>query len=164
MKRIVLFRHGKSDWLVEYGSDHDRPLQGRGKKSAKLMGRYLRQADLVPDALITSSAKRALRTAELANRDGEWGLDVQISTKLYGATPLDLVAVISTLSDDIESVVAVGHEPGWSSTVEYFTGARVQMPTAAMACIAVGASSWTDIGNASGELEWLVTPRMLAGL
>jgi len=163
MKRIVLFRHGKSDWDAEYGNDHDRPLQGRGKKAAKLMGRFLRQSGPLPDAVVSSSARRAHRTAELANRDGEWGVEIQVTGSLYGASPRELVAVLSELSAEVETVVVVGHEPGWSSAVEYFTGARVQMPTAAMACVAVGISSWADLAAGTGELEWLVTPRTVAG-
>ena len=41
MKNLILFRHGKSDWLADYTLDHDRPLAIRGKKAAKKMGIYL---------------------------------------------------------------------------------------------------------------------------
>ena len=38
MRSVIMFRHGKSDWDVDYGPDHDRPLAKRGIKAAKKMG------------------------------------------------------------------------------------------------------------------------------
>ena len=36
MKSIILFRHGKSEWNIEYDTDHNRPLASREIKAAKL--------------------------------------------------------------------------------------------------------------------------------
>ena len=64
MRRLILFRHGKSDWDAPFGSDHERPLSKRGVKAAKTMGLVLARSDLVPDHAITSSAVRARTTLE----------------------------------------------------------------------------------------------------
>ena len=31
-KRLLLFRHGKSDWAADFDSDHERPLAKRGRQ------------------------------------------------------------------------------------------------------------------------------------
>ncbi len=66
MKTLIFFRHGKSDWDAEYHGDHNRPVAKRGRKAAKLMGRFLASTGQVPDSVVTSSALRARSTFELA--------------------------------------------------------------------------------------------------
>jgi phosphohistidine phosphatase SixA len=45
MLTLLLMRHAKSDWDANYNLDHDRPLNGRGERSARLMGRVLTGLD-----------------------------------------------------------------------------------------------------------------------
>ena len=65
MKRLVLIRHAKSSWKNPGLRDFDRPLNKRGKADAPEMGRRLAQRSLMPDRLLSSPAKRAIRTAEI---------------------------------------------------------------------------------------------------
>ena len=48
MKSIILFRHGKSEWNIDYDTDHSRPLASRGIKAAELMGIFLMEKDEIP--------------------------------------------------------------------------------------------------------------------
>ena len=41
MKRLIILRHGKSDWSAGAPSDHARPLNQRGTGAAMTMGRVL---------------------------------------------------------------------------------------------------------------------------
>ena len=41
MKRLIILRHGKSDWNAGAASDHARPLNRRGTGAAVTMGRVL---------------------------------------------------------------------------------------------------------------------------
>jgi len=159
-RRIILFRHGKSDWDADYNGDHERPLKKRGKSAARAMGRILRKT-LAPDIVITSSAVRARRTTELAAEAGGWKATIEVNERLYGASPLVVLQVVSELPADCETVVVVGHEPGWSGVVLLLTGGRVRFPTAAMACVLVPIGSWSSVEPGAGELEWLATPRMI---
>mgnify|MGYP000107872062 CR=1 FL=1 len=59
-------------------------------------------------------------------------------------------------------MLVVGHEPTWSALVAVLTGgARVRMPTAAVACVQFTTSTWSEVGAGAGELRWLVTPKLL---
>lgn len=161
MSRIIFFRHGKSDWDADYTSDHERPLKGRGRKAARRMGEFVRSADSIPDLVISSTAVRAQSTAVLAMESGEWDCDLVLNGALYGASVATIMGVIRRLSSDVSTVVLVGHEPTWSSCVLHLTGADARVPTAAMACIDLYTAEWSAVGEGTGELQWLVTPRIL---
>ncbi len=55
----------------------------------------------------------------------------------------------------------VGHNPGFEMLVEQLYGGDVRMPTAAIAFITLSVTSWTDVDTEMGELQWLVTPKLL---
>ena len=64
-RTLILLRHGKSDWSTD-ADDFDRPLKKRGRNASSKAGKWLHEKMLVPDFVITSRAKRAVQTAELA--------------------------------------------------------------------------------------------------
>jgi phosphohistidine phosphatase len=163
VKRLYLLRHAKSDWGGAAESDHERPLAERGRSAAGLVGRFLAELGQVPDRVVSSSAVRAATTAQLACEAGGWDLEVEIRTELYDASPAVLLALIQDQSEEVESLMLVGHEPVWSETAGVLLGgARVKMVTAALARIDFAASRWRDVEAGIGLLAWLVTPKLLA--
>jgi phosphohistidine phosphatase len=46
MKRLFILCHAKSSWKDPDLSDHDRPLNKRGKQDAPLMGKVLKDEDI----------------------------------------------------------------------------------------------------------------------
>ena len=64
MFELILMRHAKSDWS-SHPADIDRPLNDRGARDAMRMGAYLKQMNLVPDAMVVSVAQRTRETASL---------------------------------------------------------------------------------------------------
>jgi len=57
MKSILILSHAKSSWKHPELSDHDRPLNKRGKRDAPLMGELLKNEHLIPEFIISSDAK-----------------------------------------------------------------------------------------------------------
>lgn len=162
MKRIYILRHAKSDWNAPHGGDHERPLNPRGIKAAKRMGRFLARAGHVPDAVLSSTAVRARSTVELAMAEGAWECPVRLSRALYEAAPETVFQEIRGLDPAAESVLLAGHEPTWSRLVSLLAGGgAARMVTAAVACLDVAASTWNEVAPGRGELLWLVTPRLL---
>ena len=81
---LIVFRHAKSEWSEDYaGADAERPLAKRGRKAAKLAGRFLADIDSVPEAVICSPAKRARATLELAREARDWESSVREAQPLY---------------------------------------------------------------------------------
>ena len=64
MKTLLVLRHAKSSWKNSQMSDHERPLNKRGRRDAPRMGRLLGEEGLVPDLIVSSTAERALETAQ----------------------------------------------------------------------------------------------------
>ena len=68
MKILMLLRHAKSSWKDTSLSDFDRPLNGRGRKAAETIGRYLRNNGLEPELVLSSPAVRARETIGIVAR------------------------------------------------------------------------------------------------
>ncbi|WP_456375101.1 SixA phosphatase family protein [Thiolapillus sp.] len=160
MRRLILFRHGKSDWDADFRSDHERPLNGRGARAARLMGKLLARTGELPSLVVASTATRATTTAQLAIEAGNWKVTFIQEHALYGASSLSVLEYIRQLPDNHGSVMLVGHEPVWSGLVATLTGANARMPTAAMVGMRFSAGRWADVRGGSGELLWLFKPRM----
>jgi phosphohistidine phosphatase len=76
-----------------------------------------------------------------------------------------VLEVLAGVDPDLDCVLITGHEPTWSGLVgQLMGGGRVHMPTAAVACLELAHGSWPDLGTATCELRWLMTPKMLKKL
>jgi 2,3-bisphosphoglycerate-dependent phosphoglycerate mutase len=66
--RLVLLRHGESEWnaLDLFTGWVDVGLSAKGEAEARRAGELLRERDLLPDVLHTSVQRRATRSAEIA--------------------------------------------------------------------------------------------------
>jgi phosphohistidine phosphatase len=162
MKTLLILRHAKSS-RKQPVADHDRPLNQRGKSDAPRMGRVLREAGLQPDLVITSTAKRARRTAEAVAKHSGYPGVIELSAELYLAGPEGLRRVLRGVSDAHASVLVVGHNPGLEMLVQALTGRGEVLPTAALAQIRVDIERWDEFDeNARGTLVALWQPRLLA--
>ena len=158
MKTLLLMRHAKSDWHADYGSDHERPLNQRGVRSARLMGRVLAADSREPDLVVTSTAVRARSTAVLAKEAGQWESDVLLEPNLYG-TGVDAAVQVASAAPDIDRLMLVGHQPTWSILVSVLTGDRVEMKTATVAVIDFEIDEWSRLPSARGETVASHQPR-----
>jgi phosphohistidine phosphatase len=162
MKTLLLFRHAKSDWKAEFADDHARPLNKRGKRDAKTMGRYLASSGCVPERVVSSSATRARRTIELAAASGDWNCEIDFADALYQADPPCILALIQQQSDESDSLMLTGHEPSFSETTSLLIGGgSLRFPTAAIACIEFETDHWAGVKPGSGRLAWLISPKLV---
>lgn len=162
MKTLLLMRHAKSDWDADYSADHERPLNDRGLRSARLMGRLIAGLDLTPNHVMSSTAVRARTTAALASDAGDWRAHIDLESGFYGSGP-EAVLDIAALSPNVERLMLVGHQPTWGMIVNRLTGAVADMKTASVAAIAFMIDDWGDLGGAQGVLTSLQHPRPYFG-
>ena len=159
-KRLLLFRHAKSDWHAGALNDHERPLTKRGREAARVMGRVLAAADQLPDLVVTSSAVRARTTVELAHTVGCWTCPVETSDTLYDTDATSLLERICVLPDTANCVLLAGHEPTWSELASRLIGGGdLRFPTAALARLDLDVARWRDVTFGSGVLVWLLQPK-----
>ena len=157
-RTLLLMRHAKSDWEADYETDHERPLNDRGVRSAEVMGRVLVDEDLVPDVVISSTAVRARATAELAIDAGSWETELRLDRSLYESGPQGVLATGASASD-AGRLMLVGHQPTWSMLVAGLTGEQVDMKTATVAVVEVEVGSWNDLPGATGSLTRVLGPK-----
>ncbi|CAN5479893.1 histidine phosphatase family protein [soil metagenome] len=165
-RKLLLLRHGKSDWATAGQRDWDRPLTARGERAAKVIGGFLKRIECVPDRIVASGAVRAKETARgVARSAGFKEYSIVTTDRLYEASPRDLLDVIQQTDESVRTLLLVGHEPGWSATASALVGGgSLRFPTCALACIELPLPSWENTRMSSGQLLWFVIPRMLEHL
>lgn len=168
MKLLTLFRHGKSDWETGVQDDFDRPLKERGRKDTPMMGKFLAGIGATPDLLISSPAVRARQTAELLVPALGYSGEIRWEASIYAASAGELMSLLRNLPDEATHVLLVGHNPGFEDLAARLIGADaygmasgLRLPTAAAAHIVLTADSWSAVQANSGQLIWLVNPRLL---
>ena len=162
MKTLLIMRHAKSSWNHPELSDYDRPLNARGKRDAPRIGKHLRQEGLIPDLILTSSAKRARRTANKVAKSCGYTGKVKKLDALYDTVPGVYFETLQALPDKYQRVMVVGHNPTMEQLVNHLTGEIKQMPTAALAHIELPIQQWNALDlYTRGALVNLWTPKTL---
>ena len=160
MKTLLILRHAKSSWKNNALSDHDRPLNPRGQGDAPEVGKRLRNEDLIPDAILSSTAKRARQTAEAVAQESGCAVELQLSEELYEGGPEAYLEAIRNLPSSVDCALVVGHNPDLEELVEILAGESVRLPTAALAHLQLYIQGWHGLNDEEqGKLINLWTPR-----
>ena len=163
MKQLIVTRHAKSSWNSDASSDFLRPLNKRGKGDAPMMAARLIKRTSLPEFILSSSATRALHTAELIAKELSLGKDQLLTTDSIYEAPLSaLQQATASLSNDTSSAMLVGHNPGVSSLCNFLClKAGIEMPTCAMACFDLDIDRWDDVYKDCATLNWYDYPKNL---
>jgi phosphohistidine phosphatase len=150
VKHLILLRHAKSSWKDLSLSDHDRPLNKRGKIAAPLIGKRLANKTIQPDLIISSTAKRAIITAKKVAEEISYRKShIQQTRRLFHATANEILKFASQCDDDTSHLMLVAHNPSLTILANqlldnndyYFDN----IPTAGMVTIALDITQWQDI-------------------
>jgi phosphohistidine phosphatase len=168
MLRLLLLRHAKA--ASPSGMlDIDRPLARRGREAADLMGRYLRDEELLPDLVLVSPARRTLETWDLV-QPALGDTETRHDQRIYEAPVVRLLDVLRETNPKAATLLMIGHNPGFEDLAKLLIadGDRdgvqrlsQKYPTAGLAVIDFPQEGWSEIGRKSGRLERFVTPKSL---
>lgn len=162
MKTLLLLRHAKSSWKDSDLDDHDRPLNKRGKRDAPRMGQLVREERLVPELIITSTAKRARKTARKVHQASGCRRAIQLREELYLAEPPVYLSVLRNLDREYRHVMIVGHNPGLEEFLALLTECDESMGTATLAVVELSIKRWSGISRRTrGRLRKIYRPREL---
>ena len=162
IKLLLILRHAKSSWESAKLSDHDRPLNNRGKRDAPRIGRKLLKEGLIPQVIISSSAVRAYSTAEKVAKACGYEDEILVDSSLYGSGYTEYLNVLINQDDNYDTVMLVGHNPHSEQLLEILTGKMVTMPTCTVACVSLPIPSWKKVSpHTKGELLNLWRPKEL---
>lgn len=160
MKTLLLLRHAKSSPEKSDLPDHERPLSKRGKKEAPRVGSYLKEAGLVPDLILSSTARRAHDTAEAVAEASGFEGQVELYQDLYMSDTASYLDILRCMPEYANRVLVVGHNPDVEELLTVLTEVQEHMATAALAVINLPISTWEELTEATdGSLQNLWVPR-----
>ena len=156
---LILMRHAKSDWDNPLLTDHDRPLNARGRRSARAMGDWLRRGGWQPDQALVSTSERTRET---------WaGLGItapaRFDSALYLAEACDMWRVLRGAEGSC--VLMLGHNPGIGDFAADLVAAPpdherfADYPTGATLIARFDAPSWDAVQPRSGQVADFAVPR-----
>lgn len=161
MKNLIVIRHAKSSWDEPGLTDFERPLNKRGKRDAPFMGNVLKFRGLIPDLVITSTAKRARKTAQLIVEALGCGEEViEPRDSIYLAEAADLLDLIRGLDDKPERVFLVGHNPTLTELVNLLAGESIDnIPTCGVASLEFALDSWAHVMEGAARMAFFDYPK-----
>ena len=172
-REFVLYRHAKAGMGRAGGSDHDRPLTGRGRRAAVAIAGALAARGAAPDLILCSTALRTRETLEPLLARLKPAPPVSMEPGLYLASAGALLARLRQLPADVHRVVLIGHNDGMAELARELATAgdpaaiaamRTKYPTGAAACLRVTLDDWLQLGHVGAELLAFLRPRdLMAG-
>lgn len=156
-RRLILTRHAKSAWDDPTLADHDRPLNDRGRRSARALGDWMASRGYEPEEVLCSSARRTQETwAMVAGAALEVRPLLRLEPGLYHAGPDKMLTILRTATHP--TVMMLGHNPGISELAALLP-ARLPMdpdfrryPTAATLVVDFQIENWSDIRPGDGSV------------
>lgn len=165
-KRLILTRHAKSSWDDPLMSDHDRPLNDRGKAAAADLGEWLASRGYVPDQVLCSDALRTRKTWSGIAPALPGTPILDLKPALYHAGPDVMLAVLRHATGD--TVMMIGHNPGIAEFAHRIA-ARPPLsadfqgyPTGATLVCDFTADTWAGISWGQGSVDDFIVPREIA--
>jgi phosphohistidine phosphatase len=154
----VLIRHAKA---ADGDRDRRRPLTREGRVAAEGIGRYLTEAEIVPDLVVVSPAQRAGETWAAAARAVPDAPEPDADERIYDNTVDALQDVTRETPIDVATLVLVGHNPSMHGLAQAIDDGRgdaqlrktlaARFPTSAVAIFDID-EDWAtfDQGTLSG--------------
>lgn len=170
MRSLTLLRHAKSSWDDDSLDDFHRPLNDRGRRAARAMGKHLAGAGAKFDLILASPAQRVVETLEGLAAGGWDPGPVEFDPAIYHASARDLLEMVRSAPDQVQRLLLVGHNPVLGMLALQLTdddgeGLRAQLsenyPTAALAEVTLAVDRWAEVGAQSGRLVAFTVPRSL---
>jgi phosphohistidine phosphatase len=166
--RLILIRHGKSSWDDPFGDDHARVLNERGRNSAAAIGAWMVKESHSPDVVLCSDAARTIETAELVFAALNSPPRLQLSGRIYHASPDTILDMLQ--QQTAKTVAVVGHNPGIGILANMLVKKAPKhhrfsdYPTCASTVIDFDVSAWSAIRPRTGICAAFVVPRDLIGI
>ncbi len=161
-KQLLMMRHAKSSWDSGVDSDHQRPLNKRGRRDAPAMATWLIDNDAVPEFIVSSDACRTVETCERMLPTFEANGQepkVLFEESLYHAPANEWEDVLVEIGGDVQRVMFLGHNPGAAEFVGKYSGEHHTMPTAAIAFFEFAVSQWDECKPSNAILHNVWRPK-----
>ena len=152
---LILLRHGKAE-DSNAGGDFSRSLVEKGREQARRAARLLKAAGALPNIVLTSPLLRARQTADEFCQTAKISGAVVQDWLASGMNPETALAELAAFRD-FKRVAIVGHEPDFSTLIQWILGAHggsIEVKKGAIACVKIQPPS------RRGTLSYLIPPKL----
>lgn len=161
MKKLVFIRHAHSEPATASVRDRDRKLSERGKEDAIIMAGKLSSSVSVPGKIISSPAKRALKTASLIAKAFNISENEIITEDLFfeDFSIADLIKTLIRNANSEDVVFIVGHNPTLEE-INHLLCPEMnhKFPPCASAGIEFQIKQWQDLRVGTGKMLFYLKP------
>lgn len=161
MKTLYILRHAKSSWKFEELSDHDRPLNKRGRADAPMIGQELASREVKPNLIISSPAVRAITTATLVGKEIGYEPDeILVDDRVYGADKHELMEIVKETPDEVEKLMLIGHNEAITEFANMLSPEIItSIPTAGVVGLQFDCNNWHEISRDNAEFLFFDFPK-----
>ncbi len=160
VRHLLVLRHAEAE---AGGTDFERDLTDKAKRDAQRIGVWLARHALIPDAVVSSPARRAKVTAQKSAKTAGLNADcIRYDERIYTAGWKQLLSVVQETPDAAHCLLLVGHNPGVSQLLRKI-GNPAGSPSVSSLCTGGLAHlrfqcGWSDITKQSGDWGQAVQP------
>ena len=162
-KRLILTRHAKSSWDDPAMSDHDRPLNARGRGAAADLGGWLVSRGYLPEEVLCSDAVRTRETWQGIAPALPQAPSLVMKPALYHAGSEVMLAVLRHAVAD--TVMVIGHNPGIADFARRIVAHSPahphfsRYPTGATLVASFEIDDWSQVAFGMGAVRDFIVPR-----
>lgn len=166
-KTLYFLRHAKALSGSLTLEDHERPLHERGVKDAKRVGEYMREQGIEPSLALCSTALRTRQTLQWVETALGQPLNVRYESKLYLASPEDILSMIASVAPEEQRLMVVGHNPTLHQLCYELArdddsalrdALAERFPTCALAEFDFSGEEWGDVSPPTLQLRRFAVP------
>lgn len=164
--RLILSRHCKSSWADANQTDHERPLNKRGRRAATALGRWLVDTENLPNTVLSSDARRTRETWAGMAAELPVVPDVEWVSALYLASPDTLLEAIRPMGT-VSPLLVMAHNPGIATMASQLAADLpehpefARYPTGATTVFEVPVNDWSTLEWRQSTVSAVVVPREL---
>lgn len=160
MKTLYLIRHAKAEEHSFSKDDFYRDLQKKGRERAERIAQKLKDSLKIDEKtlVISSSANRAIQTAELfCEVLGYAKESIQQTRDIYEAHFMDILKVINSVTDEYDTLLIFGHNPGLSNLTNYLSHSEIELATSNVSILQLeGDLTFEMLGGGTANLVGLL--------
>jgi phosphohistidine phosphatase len=159
---VYFLRHASAGQsLSDPKKDEKRPLDTEGTLQCRYIGRALAAADVSIDTIISSPLKRAMQTAQLVANELGFEQKIEMDSAMRPEATYTAFQSLLRKHQAKDAIMVVGHNP----SIEEFLAQTIGRNGAAAGVDSKkGSVAKVEIKRSGGILQWLLTPKLAAGV
>lgn len=160
MKTIYLVH--QPDSALESGEENTigNPATRKGHKDILNVAKRLLNRDMRPDIILSSQVEASVETASVIAEELELPRSVvEVRNELREPDTDNLVNIIRSMDENLESIMLVGHKSTFDDFTGYLSGDNDEhISRGAIACLEVEVDTWKEVDERTGNMKFVIDP------